>query len=405
MTTQYDLVFEGGGAKGMAFVGALQVLEENDITFDRLLGTSAGAITATFLAAGYDRAEIMPALNEKVDGKPIFTTFMETPPPLTPDEVEHGAFASLLQSIDIPRVPEFVEKKLDKLIIDGLQGKPEGRQLLSFVERGGLFAADNFLAWLRRKLDAGEYDGQPRQFSGMTMQQFHDATSVDLTLVAADVSDSRLLFLNHRTAPDCPLAYAVRMSMSVPLVWPEVIWQEGWGQYKVGDKIIDLKGHAIVDGGLLSNFPIELLISDDPHVQAVMGPRQPAANPKDSVLGFLIDESLPVPTPRSLASLAKIVTGSQTVRRIKGLIDAATQAHDKMVIEAFEDCVVRLPARDYGTVEFDMSDEKRDALIDAAYQATAEHLHNSQSDRSLTPSERTDSFDLANKHALGLLEQ
>ena len=362
----------------------------------------ARMITATFLAAGYDSAEILPALNEKVNGKPIFTTFLETPPNLAPEEVEHGAFATLLQTIDIPYVPELVEEQLDKMIIEGLQQKNEGRQLLSFIEHGGLFAADNFLKWLRTKLDSGEYKGQPRHFSNLTLQQFHDATTVDLTLVAADVSDSRLLFLNHRTAPDCPLAYAVRMSMSVPLVWPEVIWQEGWGRYKIGDREIDLTGHAIVDGGLLSNFPIELLISDDIHVMDVMGPGRPVANPKDRVLGFLIDEAMEVPTPRSMESIAKVITGSNTVRRLKGLIDAATQAHDKMVIEAFEDCVTRLPALGYGTVEFDMPDEKRDALIDAAYQATDEHLRTGEADRDLLP-ETTNSIDLANKHALGLL--
>ena len=42
-----DLVFEGGGAKGMVFVGALEELFGGDrYTFGRLLGTSAGAITA-----------------------------------------------------------------------------------------------------------------------------------------------------------------------------------------------------------------------------------------------------------------------------------------------------------------------------------------------------------------------
>ena len=41
-----DLVFEGGGAKGMVFVGALQeLLEDAKYAFGRLLGTSAGAIT------------------------------------------------------------------------------------------------------------------------------------------------------------------------------------------------------------------------------------------------------------------------------------------------------------------------------------------------------------------------
>jgi predicted acylesterase/phospholipase RssA len=62
---QYDLVFEGGGAKGMSFVGALQELEARDHTHGRLLGTPAGAITATFTAAGYGTQEVLEALTEK----------------------------------------------------------------------------------------------------------------------------------------------------------------------------------------------------------------------------------------------------------------------------------------------------------------------------------------------------
>ena len=50
---KFDMVFEGGGAKGMAFVGALRTLEDNKHTSGRLVGTSAGAISATLIAAGY----------------------------------------------------------------------------------------------------------------------------------------------------------------------------------------------------------------------------------------------------------------------------------------------------------------------------------------------------------------
>ena len=50
---QYDLVFEGGGAKGMAFVGAYQEFVGRGHTCGRLLGTSAGAITAAAVAAGH----------------------------------------------------------------------------------------------------------------------------------------------------------------------------------------------------------------------------------------------------------------------------------------------------------------------------------------------------------------
>ena len=49
----FDLVFEGGGAKGIAFVGALEILQQNNHSWRRLVGTSAGAITATLCAAGY----------------------------------------------------------------------------------------------------------------------------------------------------------------------------------------------------------------------------------------------------------------------------------------------------------------------------------------------------------------
>ena len=49
---EFDMVFEGGGAKGMVFVGAFKVLEDRGHTARRLVGTSAGAITATLLTAG-----------------------------------------------------------------------------------------------------------------------------------------------------------------------------------------------------------------------------------------------------------------------------------------------------------------------------------------------------------------
>ncbi len=51
-----NLVFEGGGVKGVAYVGAMRVLEQEDILpqIYRVGGTSAGAINATLFAAGYD---------------------------------------------------------------------------------------------------------------------------------------------------------------------------------------------------------------------------------------------------------------------------------------------------------------------------------------------------------------
>jgi len=52
MSQFHNLVFEGGGIKGIAYAGALEVLEKENILSDikRVAGTSAGAITATLLA-------------------------------------------------------------------------------------------------------------------------------------------------------------------------------------------------------------------------------------------------------------------------------------------------------------------------------------------------------------------
>jgi predicted acylesterase/phospholipase RssA len=49
-----DGIFKGGGTAGIAYVGALQALARNEIWFKRVAGTSAGAITAATIAAGYD---------------------------------------------------------------------------------------------------------------------------------------------------------------------------------------------------------------------------------------------------------------------------------------------------------------------------------------------------------------
>ena len=50
-----DGVFSGGGIKGFALVGGLQVLEERGFVFQRTAGTSAGSILAALVTAGYTR--------------------------------------------------------------------------------------------------------------------------------------------------------------------------------------------------------------------------------------------------------------------------------------------------------------------------------------------------------------
>ncbi|MEJ2759522.1 MAG: patatin-like phospholipase family protein, partial [Anaerolineales bacterium] len=250
--------------------------------------------------------------------------------------------------------------------------KNPANNIFSLVELGGWYSADNFLKWLREKLDAGKFNGNPRNFSQMTMRQFQQATGKDLTLIAADTTGETMLVINHRTAPDCPVVWAVRMSMSIPMVWQEVIWQKEWGTYRGAN----ISGHAIVDGGMLSNFPIELFISNAATVTAVMGDKT-----TDQVLGLLIDEKLPVPGAEATKPSEKKgfdIGELKTVQRLSGLINTMMGARDKAVISTFEDLVVRLPAKGYGTVEFDMSDERRNLLVDAGRQSMMQYMEAQQ---------------------------
>lgn len=365
---KYDLVFEGGGAKGMVFVGACQEFFDRGHTFDRLLGTSAGAITAALMAAGYRPEEMLEALTEKEDGKSVFAGFMAMPPPFTDDEIRTSAIRRVLEAIDIKLLFDPWEKWLDDKLAQALAENEQFRHVLALIERGGWYAADPFITWLEKKLDSGTWSGGQRAFSGATLAQLFDATGVELSMIASDTTDGRLLVLNHRTAPDCPVVWAVRMSMSIPLVWDEVIWKSSWGQY-LGR---DMTDHAIVDGGLLSNFPIELFISDEQQVVKLMGPKK--GNP---VLGMLIDEQLPVPMPKARGMIVdvNIKPGElRTVQRLQRLANAATSAHDKMVIDEFSNLIVRLPAAGYGTTEFEMSDERRMALVNAGRSAMASYF-------------------------------
>lgn len=383
---KYDLVFEGGGAKGMAFAGAYEAFAQQGHTHGRLLGTSAGAITAALLAAGYAPQEMLGALAEQADGKSVFAAFMGLPQPFSAAEIRDGAIRELLRDVDIEFLPDLIEDRLDDAIARILAQNPPFRHVVSLIERGGWYGADRFVSWLEAKLDSGSWKGGQRAFDGMTLAQFHAETAVELSVVAADTTGGRLLVLNHRTAPACPLLWAVRMSMSIPFVWPEVVWLDEWGTY-LGRP---MAGHTVVDGGMLSNFPIELFISGEPQVTRLMGPKG-----DDPVLGLLIDEGRPVPplpTARGLIDVDIQVTELRIVQRLMRLVDTATTAHDKMVIDAFSDLVVHLPAAGYGTTEFDMDEGRREALVEAGRQAMraylAQHAATALAPRELAPADQ-----------------
>jgi NTE family protein len=362
----YDLVFEGGGAKGSVFVGALEVFSAAGLKTRRLIGTSAGAITATLLAAGYTPEEMLDAVNEKLpDGRPRFSSFMDMPQEsdFSKEEIMQSATMEAFEEIPLPNWFH-----IDEYLIHVFMHGPHYRQLFSFNECGGFFVGQKFLEWIREKLAAKGVA------EGATLADMFAQKGVDLSLVATDTTDVEMLVLNHRTAPGVPVEWAVRMSMSIPFVWREVVWQAVWGQYRGRDKLNAEGGggNIIVDGGVLSNFPIHLIADPAPErMQDIMGDTDPNAA---GSLGLLIDENLSVEGAAQTAKPPHKISDLRSIQRVGRLVDTMTGAADKSTISLHEREVCRLPAMGYGTTEFDMTQERLDALIEAGRQAMTSYL-------------------------------
>ena len=162
-----NLVFEGGGVKGVAYAGALEVLEEAAILgrVTAVAGTSAGAITAALVAAGY-----------------------------TPAELKAIMLALDLRSFE--------------------DGRLEGPARL--LEKYGWYRGEAFLDWIRARL--AEKVGSP----AITFAELIAARRIDLRVVATNVSAHASQVFSADTSPHASVADAVRMSMSIPFFFAAV---------------------------------------------------------------------------------------------------------------------------------------------------------------------------------------
>ena len=364
----YDLVFKGGGAKGMAFAGALQVFKDAGHDHRRVVGTSAGAITAMLTGAGYSPEELKTACTEKdANGDPLFASFMDVPDvkDFTDAVIEDCETMRLIKMAHMTGLGLSVIER--GIIKELLQKVDLYRELFSFVECGGFYAGDKALNWLRVRLV------QKQMAPDITWAEFAAKTNKDVSVVTTDVTDKEMVVLNARTAPNVPVAESVRMSMSIPFVWREMIWQEEWGTYHLlgaDGKITERTkvGNIFVDGGVLSNFPLRLIAEADDDVVAVMGKTDPngAGN-----LGLFLDAQIPVPGAENSDTR---VPRLRVADRVTRLIDTLTDSADLAVIRQYEDYVCRLPVGGFGTTEFRMSSERQELLIGSGKTAMQKFL-------------------------------
>lgn len=357
---EFDVVFEGGGAKGLALNGAIAALQDRGVTFRHLVGTSAGAITATLVSLGFTSEELRRlSLEQTAEGESRMTEFIGPPRHFTDAEMLSSSMGTALRDIDVPIVPEHIEQKVDLAVMRALVKQRDFAFLMSLIERGGLFSADGFMAWMREHMDAGD-----RYASSLTFVQHHAVYKHELSLVATDETGSAMRVLNRHTTPDLPVLWGVRMSMSIPMFWPEVIWKARWGTY-CGQ---DLTGHAMVDGGVVSNFALRLLLSEQDWVRELMGGLPASA--EDQVLGLWLDDTLDLDAPQPGAALIDHLgvadTHGKLIGRLERLLDAMMTASDLAEARNHPSTVCRLPVKGYGTTEFHMSKGRILHLLDAA---------------------------------------
>ncbi|MDD1779991.1 patatin-like phospholipase family protein [Enterovibrio sp. ZSDZ35] len=161
-----NLVFEGGGVKGIAYGGALKELEHRGILsgIERVAGASAGAITAVLLAVGYNYKEVSDIVAE--------TNFND-----------------------------FADDSLGVV-----------RDANRFLNDFGWHEGEVFRRWIGNLIrnKTGKKD--------LTFRELQTkSNSKELYLVVTNLSDQVAEVFSHKTTPDVAVRDAVRMSMSIPL--------------------------------------------------------------------------------------------------------------------------------------------------------------------------------------------
>lgn len=223
------LVLSGGGAKGIAHIGVIQALEENDIPIDYVSGTSMGAIVGGLYAAGYTPQEMMELLtgtgfsywsSGKTDPAYVFYFSRDEPTssmltiPVAPGDstVRHSSVAASLIS-PLPMNFAFME----------------------------LFAPYTAQC-------GGNFD---RLF-------------VPFRCVASDVEAQHKVVHSGGSLGD-----AIRTSMTFPIVFQP----------------IRVNGRLLYDGGIFDNFPVDVMSTDfAPDIMVGVDVSTPATGPQTSLM-------------------------------------------------------------------------------------------------------------------------
>jgi NTE family protein len=224
-----NLVFEGGGVKGVAYGGVFEVLEQAQITpqIKRVAGTSAGAITATMMSLNYSAHE----------------------------------FADIMMSLNFQKFEDGSD----------LEGP------IRLIEHYGWFKGNYFLNLMQSYIeDKTRINGKPgdgRATFRDFVEKYKELNFKKLYVFGTNLSQQAVRMFSYETTPDMAVADAVRISMSIPFFF-EARYYEQNGQNDI-----------YCDGGVLNNYPIDTFDEQSTDEQD-SGDTMLYRTPNQATLGF-----------------------------------------------------------------------------------------------------------------------
>jgi len=353
-----QLVLSGGGAKGVAFPGAIKALEENNALqgVQSVSGSSAGAISAALLASGMT-AQAFTELSNNLD----LSSLMDSSNALTRWFQKAGSkignwlgkFSRHLQTATtvLPRLGTEAEK-LEELVRSQTRAT-----VLARIAESPSKADLPAVKAIADKLRAG---------GAVTFSDLHTLSphipvikALNITGTGTFEGRSQLVVFNASLTPDMDVARAAHISAALPVVFKAPV-EQGHGFQVDGER------NAFQDGGLMLNTPVDGLYQRQ-------FPDSPLSRPEQLILTF---ETIPLQSRGGY--------GSATADSALGVNFAANeQLNQARLKKGYADQTVQMPLKteqgDYssffsGTVNFALPDEAKKGLQDNALKAVNGHL-------------------------------
>ena len=225
---------------------------------------------------------------------------------------------------------------------------------LSLLKDQGIYEGKVLLEYVRRLLA----DRNVSNFGDLVGEAEEERHRYKAQVIASDITGHRLLVLPRDARwlgvgePESfEVALAVRMSTSIPFYFEPVKFRNP----------VTGREHLVVDGGILSNFPVWLFDS-----------RQ---EPRWPTFGLKLVEPELSPAPRLEPAAYPPGGLGTTIDYVKSLIQTMLEAHDRRHVEAADFArTIPIPTLGVRTTDFDLSRKRRLELYEAGRTAAEQFL-------------------------------